>query len=59
MENKLVRIKCSENMKSQVEHVLSVKNKTLFVIGGLKFYFQKLLCNNIEKQACCKRSCKS
>ncbi|KAF0759511.1 Uncharacterized protein FWK35_00006063 [Aphis craccivora] len=39
--------------------MLSEKNKILFVIDDdFKFYFQKLLCNDIESWACCKRSCK-
>ncbi|KAL4096573.1 hypothetical protein QTP88_021499 [Uroleucon formosanum] len=46
-------------MEPRVENMLSEKNKILFVIDGFKFYFQKLLCNDIERWACCKRSCKA
>jgi hypothetical protein len=50
-------LNCNVIMEPQVQYMLSEKNKTLFVIEDFKFYFQKLLRNDIERWACCKRLC--
>ncbi|VVC33315.1 Hypothetical protein CINCED_3A006893 [Cinara cedri] len=47
-------------MEPLVENImLNEKNKKLVLIDDFKFYFQKLLCKDIERWAFSKRSCKA